>query len=398
MNKFWLFTLRVFLVGIFLFVVLALIAMARGYRLDFTKRSLSSTGILAISSSPKAAKIYINGELRGATDLNIELVPGTYDVEIKKDGYTSYAKKVLLKGELVEAVDPILFPVNPSLSPITNLGVTRAMPIDRSDNLILFADNGDPERDGIYLFEAGRKTLALFPPLKTLILKSKLPVEADFAKAKVHFSYDYKQAIFEFPFPDGTSFSYLLSLDTENQEPFDVSASKETLISAWQEEREKEAKKLVEVLPKDVRKIATDSFGIVSFSPDQTKVLYRAKKDIELPLVIDPPLIASNQTPEQRSLKKGRMYVYDKREDKNFSIGDEKSPSFSWYIDSKRLVFNEGHRIAIVLYDGQSKQIIYSGPIEKDFFTTTSDGKILILANLNPQFNKFPDVYEVGIR
>ena len=192
--------------------------------------------------------------------------------------------------------------------------------------------------------------------------------------------------------------SYLLSLDAENQEPFDVSASKNTLINAWQEERVKETKKLIEILPRDIRKIASDSFNVVSFSPDQTKVLYRAKNDVKLPLVIDPPLIASNQTPEQRNIKKGKVYVYDKREDKNFNVGDEKSPSFLWYVDSKRLVFNEGHRIAIILYDGQSKQIVYSGPIEKDFFTTTSDGKILILANLNPQFNKFPDVYEVGIR
>ncbi len=398
MTKFWLFVLRVFLVSLFLFGVIVLIATARGYRLDFTKRSLSSTGILAISSLPKAAKIYINGQLRGATDLNVELAPGTYQVEIKKDGYTSYSKKITLKGELVEAVDPILFPVNPSLSPITNLGVVRAIPVDRSDNLILFANNGEPEKDGIYLFEAGRKTLALFPPLKTLILKSRLPEGVDFQKTKVYFSYDYKQAIFEFPFEDGTSVSYLLSLDTENQEPFDVSASQETLLTAWQEERQKEARKLVDNLPREVRKIATDSFDIVSFSPDQTKVLYKAKKNVKIPLVIQPPLIASSQTPETRALEKGNVYVYDKREDKNFRVGDAKSPSFLWYVDSKRLVFNEGHRIAIILYDAENKQIVYSGPIEKDFFTTTSDGKILILANLNPQFNKFPDVYEVGIR
>ncbi len=398
MAKFWIFTVRVFLILLFTAAVLALIAVARGYRLDFTKRSFSPTGILAISSSPKAAKIYINGALKGATDLNVELPPGNYNVEIKKDGYSSYTTKIVLKGELVEAIDPILFPVNPSLSPITNLGVSRALPVDQSDKLILFSNNGDPEKDGIYLFEAGKQTLTFLPPLKTLLLKNKLPADVDFQKTKVYFSYDYKQAIFDFQLSDNSSLSYLLSLDAENQEPFDVTNSKSTLIDAWQKERDKELQQLVQVLPKEIRKVATDSFEIIAFSPDQTKLLYKAKRAAKLSLVIDPPLIASNQAPEDRDIKKNKIYVYDKREDKNFRVGDEKSPPLLWYVDSKRLVFNEGHRISVVLYDGQSKQVLYSGPIEKDFFTTTSDGKILILANLNPQFNKFPDIYEVGVR
>ena len=313
MGKFLIFSLRVFLALLFLAVVLGLIAIARGYRLDFTKKSLSSTGILAISSSPKAAKIYINGDLRGVTDLNVALSPGTYSVEIKKDGFTSYNEKITLKGELVETVDPILFPVTPSLSPITNLGVTRAIPVDQSDNLILFVDNEDAEKDGIYLFEAGRKTLTFFPPVKTLILKSKLPLDVDFQKTTVYFSYDYKQAIFDFELADGSLISYLLSLDAENQEPFDVTASKDTLIDAWQSERTKETQKLVEVLPKEIRKIATSSFEVVSFTPDQTKLLYKAKKDVKLPLVINPPLIAANQAPEERVIKKNNLYVYDKR-------------------------------------------------------------------------------------
>ena len=77
------------------------IAYARGYRIDMKKKSLSSTGILAISSFPKAAKVYINNELKGVTDENVGLPPGSYNVEIKKEGYTSWSKKVTLKGELV---------------------------------------------------------------------------------------------------------------------------------------------------------------------------------------------------------------------------------------------------------------------------------------------------------
>ena len=149
-----------------------------------------------------------------------------------------------------------------------------------------------------------------------------------------------------------------------------------------------------------IRKVASDSFNIVSFSPDQTKFLYRASIDARLPLVIDPPLIASNQTKEERNLAKGSIYVYDKKEDKNFQIGDSKvlDVNVLWYSDSKRVVLRKDRRLAINHYDGENEQIVYSGPLESGFFAVNSNGRLVILANLNPQSNKFPDLYLIGIR
>src|SRR5438445_8098607 len=106
----------------FIIILLFLIAYSRGYRLDFQNKSFNATGILALSSSPKPAKIYINGELKGVTDTNVTLPPGDYTIDIKKDGYSDWSKKVKLKGELVMSYDVVLFPRNPSLSSLTNLG------------------------------------------------------------------------------------------------------------------------------------------------------------------------------------------------------------------------------------------------------------------------------------
>ena len=69
-----------------------------------------------------------------------------------------------------------------------------------------------------------------------------------------------------------------------------------------------------------------------------------------------------------------------------------------WYPDSQHIVINEGKTIAVVDYDGQNKQTVYSGPYQKNFFALTTDGKILGLANLNPEMNDYPDIYAVGIR
>ena len=136
----------------FLVILATIIAFARGYRIDLKKQSLTPTGIIAVSAYPKASKVYINGQLKGVSDINLTLSPGTYEVELKKDGYTNWKKTVLLKGELVLVLDVLLYPLNPSLSPLTNLAVSRAIPVPQSDKILLFSEQENELKDGIYLF------------------------------------------------------------------------------------------------------------------------------------------------------------------------------------------------------------------------------------------------------
>lgn len=378
----------------------SIILYARGYRVDVLNRKLSPTGILAISSNPKAAKVFVNGEFKGVTDVNLSLTPGTYTIDVKKEGFIPFSKTLILRGELVEAVDPILFPQNPSLSPLTNLGVTKAVEIDSSNKVLVMSETGDPERDGIYVFEASQTPLNIFPPLKKLALKSTLLQAGSFQDSSVIFSDDFKQAIISLSINESETVSYLLSLDQENQVPLNVTESKQTIVAAWDKERQKEMVKILETYPKEIRKIATSSMEVIKYSPDRTKVVYRAKKEANLPIVIKPPLIAANQTKEVRSITTGSVYVYDRKEDKNYRIGDDRFDieTVRWYTDSKHLVQNEDHQFVTFLYDATGKQTLYSGPITPGFFTVTSTGQLLILANLNPQLNALPDIYEVGIR
>lgn len=392
---------RIIAVALFLGVVITFILFARGYRLDFQKKSVSSTGILAISSSPRTAQVFINGEFKGVTDLNMNMPPGKYTIEVKKEGYIPYTKSLMLKGELVEAVDPILFPINPSLSPVTNLGINKAIQVDSMDKILVFSETGDALKDGVYMFASSNRPLTFLPPVKPILLKSSLPPGVLLAQSTVYFSNDYKDAVIEFGSVEGVTYSYMVSLENENKELFDVgTTNKDTLLSAWETERNERTLKILEAYPKEIRKIASDSFGMIKYSPDNTKILYKAKRTVTLPLVIDPPLIASNQTPENRTLQKDHMYVYDMREDKNYHISDSRlNPGIvHWYNDSKRLVYREKSHILVTIYDGETRQTVYSGPIEQDFIAVNSDGKIMILANLNPASNKFPDLYQVGIR
>ncbi len=404
---------RLLVVTAFLTILVISIAFARGYRLDMQKKSLTPTGILAISSSPKAAKIYINNELQGATDTNLTLPPGNYQVEVKKEGYTDWTKQVSLKGELVLTIDALLLPLNPSLSPLTNLGIVKAVPLDQTDQILLFTQGGDETKDGIYLFDASVKPLSFMTPLKLILLKKNLPPDVDFIPKAVYFSPDYQQVILEFGQSSTKTVTYLLSLGGENTNLFDVTASEQTLLTAWDKQKQADNQKIIETFPTNIVKIASDSFHIISFSPSETKILYEATQPVTLPPIINPPLIATNQTKEERTLKKSHLYVYDMKEDKNYEINipvsspNSSSPTLSpllptsysimWYPDSRHLIFFDGKKISIVDYDDTNEQTVYSGPFEKSFFTVTSNGTLVILTNLNPEENKLPDLYAVGI-
>ncbi len=390
---------RTLLIALFIVFSVGVILYARGYRFDPVSKELSATGILAVSSIPRAAKVYVNGDLRGVTDLNLSLVPGTYAVEVKKEGFATYSTTLKLRGEIVEVVDPILFPLNPSLSPLTSLGVTKAVEIDSTDKILVFSESNDAEKDGIYVFEAARTPLNIFQPLKRIALKSSLLQASSFSEVEVKFSHDYKQAIVTFG-QDNVSTDYLISLDQEDQIPLNVTESKQALLTAWEKEHRQELLKVFEAYPKEIRKIASDSFSMSIHSPDQTKVLYKAKKTVNLPMVIVPPLIGSNQTVESRDLQANDIYVYDRKEDKNFKVGgsDLNIDSIHWYSDSSHLIFSEDKQITLSDYDGNAKQTLYSGPLSQGFFTITSSGQLLILSNLNPLQNLLPDIYEVGIR
>jgi uncharacterized protein YcgL (UPF0745 family) len=363
------------------------------------------------------------------------LPAGNYSVDVKKEGYTDWTKTVNLKGEIVLSLEAVLFPKNASLSPLTNLGVTKAVPIDQSDKILLFSATGDIEKDGIYIFDPSSKPLSFFPPLKLIVLKKNLPTDIDFSNVSITFSPDSDQAVAQFTTP-ASQISYLLSLNGENASLFDITGSKETLLDAWRMEKEKEVTKILETFPKSIRAVAPTAFSVISFSPDETKVLYQAKQDVYLTPAITPALIGTNQTVEARSIKKDQIYVYDKKEDKNFLLPFEKiqetnisptlamikntdrrqplaNPTISiapqpltfgehfpiiWYADSKHLSMNLEHEIVMIDYDGTNRRTIYSGPFESDFFFITSGGKLFVLTNLNPQYNQYADLYEVGIR
>ncbi len=425
------FALRLILITVFIALLVGIIAYARGYRYDTKSNLVTPTGIIAVSAFPRTAKVYVNGVLKGVTDLTVTLPPGEYHIDVRKEGFTSWSKDLTVKGELVLTLDVLLYPINPALSPLTNLGITKAIPVEQSEKVVLFSEAGDETKDGIYLFESSKGPLSLLSPLKLIMLKKNLPVGLDFSTAQMYFSPDYKQAILELGYldnPEAPTISYLISLEEENLNQFDITLSKDTLIEAWTLEKNDDRMKILETFDKDFVKIASDSFDIVDFSPDETKILYHVNKPVELPIIITPRLISTNQTPEVRALNPAELYVYDRKEDRNYLIpildaenliaSGEVYTSVGWYPDSKHIAFKEipptvitpergtsptpaksrREKISIIDFDGTNKQTVYAGPFTPSFFKIAPDGRIIIMTNFNSEDDVLSDLYAIGIK
>lgn len=97
------------------FVLLPIVlSYSLGYHIDFHKFIIYKTGIISLTSAPSGASIYINGKLyKDATPVRIEeLKPGTYSVEVKREGFYPWQKDLAVIPNMVtRAENIILFPL-----------------------------------------------------------------------------------------------------------------------------------------------------------------------------------------------------------------------------------------------------------------------------------------------
>lgn len=117
-----------FYLSVILFVVAAptLILYSQGYRYDFEKNKLVQTGGLYFKVAPRGAQVFLNGALKDETSLFgnslliKNLIPKTYNIEIKKQGYHPWQKNLQVSEKHVtEAKNITLFPENTIFQKLT---------------------------------------------------------------------------------------------------------------------------------------------------------------------------------------------------------------------------------------------------------------------------------------
>jgi len=152
-----------------------------------------------------------------------------------------------------------------------------------------------------------------------------------------------------------------------------------------------------------------DNFTIMSWSPDDTRILYTASKSAELDLQITPRLLGVDTLREVRSIKEGGIYVYDLKEDRNTRILEPNLltcetdptaclPHVSWFPDSKHLIYVRNEQIHIVEVDGTNDTIVYAGPFINGFvFPWPNGSRLVMLTNLGNN-TILPNLYTVSLK
>jgi len=154
---------------IILFAITApsLIFFAKGYRFDTIKKVFIHSGSVIIKSSPKKVDIYIDGKKAPNKKLNFinnyyivnGLRPGKHTVECKKDGYTSWQKKIHTHSGLsVEFWNVILMPTpNKTLQVYQPENISRFYLSPRNKNELILYKKKNSEKI-ISLFNAKEQT------------------------------------------------------------------------------------------------------------------------------------------------------------------------------------------------------------------------------------------------
>ena len=355
--------------------------IARGYQFDIESFTFLENGILVAKSDPDGASIFINGDLKGATNTNLKLSPKNYDVEIKKDGYVSWSKKLTIKREEVAQITAQLFKIAPSFSPVTFDGAED--PVVSSDfSKIAYINN-----QGLWIMSV-----------------SSLPIGFPNEPKKIADNLS-SGSLYNFS-PNGrelmlTTKSGVYVLNTNEYTPKDkmvnVVSQKETILEKWELEKFKKDESELKLLPFEMAAILSDNTSSFTFSPDETMVMYTPNREATIKDGLITELPGSSTQQEERDIKVGRTYIYDIKEDKNFMVSDT-GRSLYWLPTSRHLILPDERKIIIMDYDGTNRQTVFSGDyISPHAYPFVNASKLLILTNLGST-TSVPNLYSLSIK
>jgi len=111
-----------------LFLIIAPMAVmySFGWRFDWQTKKIIQPGMMYFRTAPKGSQIYVDGEAKKRTDVLFgsalieNIMPGTYEVEIRREGYHSWIKNLqVFKRQVTSAENVTLIPQNLNISSLS---------------------------------------------------------------------------------------------------------------------------------------------------------------------------------------------------------------------------------------------------------------------------------------
>ncbi len=394
--------------ALFVFIILGaflIIKIAQGYRPDFSNWTLRPNGLLVATSTPNGAQLFVDHKLISATNTTINLSPGEYEVEIKKDGFIPWKKTLQIQKEIVTKADAYLFPAFPDLRPLTFTDAANPVISPDGEKVVFAVSQASTGKNGLWIFDLSDRPLGFGREARQIVRSA--PGGRDFADSTYVWSPDSEQILVTLTGRPGTlrgqviEENFLLDADQLNLDTnlVDITQELPDIYRQWKEEKLLREEAKLSKLSKELLEILRETTKNLEFSPDETKILYTATASASIPEEIISPLPASSTQPESRDLEPGKIYVYNLKEDRNFLITEEKEgvPSPTWFPTSNHLFLVQDDKITLVEYDNTNWVDVYTGPFENSFaFPFVAGNKILILTSLGKDTP--PNLYGINLR
>lgn len=353
---------------------------ARGYRFNLKTFRFAPNGILVIKSEPDGASVYINGDLKTATNATIPLPPGTYDVEIKKEGFFSWYKRLTIEKEIVTQATASLFRTAPSLSPITISGAENPK-VSPDSNRIAYID-----KDGLWVIDVYNTPLGFNRDPKKI-------TDGDLKGADFEFSPDSNEILLN---TSKGIFRLQTNTFTPQSQRVNIASQKQEILTEWENKRKVIIEAILKNLPEKISEIFSRKVSTLTPSPDGQMLLYTAADEARLAENLVPALPGASTQKQERDIKPGKTYVYDIKEDRNFLIGENINPL--WLPTSRHLLLAENEKVVIMDYDGTNRQEVYRGAYLAPFaYPFSNSNRIIILTNFGSSSNT-PNLYSVIIK
>lgn len=370
----------------FIFTIITLIAiaiaaaiaifLAKGYTFSPTEKRIVGTGIIAISSEPDSASVFIDGHLTTATNATISsLPPKNYSVKIVKEGFIPWEKEVAVKEGLVTSVKVTLFPAIPTIYPLTFNGVKNPTLSPDGGKLAFVVPASAGKKGGVWVWtQTSNQPISFARSAEPHQIAQNITL--DFSEATLSWSADSKQVL-----ATVGSNNYLLEADRLNEDPRDITPILQATLSSWEEDaKNKDEARILAIKDVNLREIASSS-AILHWSPDETKFIGRKA-----------PILEKDKGKPISDLK-----TYDLEDQKEYPLPAARV--HLWLPDSRHIILVEEGTISIVDFDGTNKAIIYAGSFQDDFvFPWLDSSRLVIISSFPTPTASEPNLYGINLK
>lgn len=357
------------LLGFLILVTAGIVLYASGFRLDLSQRTFAKTGMILVKSLPDGARVFLNGELSGATDSTIgSLEPENYHLKIEKEGHISWEGDVEVKAELVTNITAILPPISPSLTAITQSGA-RLVAAAPSGTKAAFLSG-----DRLFLLPLNNPFLGFLRTRTQEIAQES--EDLLFSKVtRIEFSPNEDQLLL-------TAGEKSVTFKIQTGAGGTKVANPDTLRTQWQtliKEQRSEAIKTLKI-PDEFKDLALTASSV--WSPDERKFLYEkstgGKRQIWLANFTDPVPVGEEINRVVLETTNAELKIF-------------------WLASSQHFVAIEGEIVSILDLDGTNRREIFSGKLAEAIALSSTDlAKIIVVTSISP--NAPANLYGISLK